>query len=70
MSNVKAVLESCGCKDLDYLGDGVYVGHDGYHIFLALGDGGPPGRPIGLEPVVFDALMRYRKRVGLAGEEG
>lgn len=51
-------------KDKEYLGDGVYCGHDGYHIFLWLGDGGPPGRPIAMEPQVLEALDRYRKRVG------
>lgn len=51
-------------EDQDYLGDGVYVGHDGYHIWLYLaGDPRPASVGIALEPLVLAALDRYRETV-------
>lgn len=44
----------------DYLGDGVYVSFDGYHIWIGLGSS---MKQIALEPAVFDALVNYRKRI-------
>lgn len=49
--------------DKDYIGDSVYVGHDGYHIWLWLDNGFGPKSPIALEPHLFDALMHYKERV-------
>lgn len=47
--------------DMDYLGDGVYAGHDGYQIWLTVGDHN--NEPlIALEPSVIDALIRYCAR--------
>lgn len=50
--------------DRDYLGDGVYVGHDGYHIVLWLESPGAfgPGA-IALEPEALRALHRYVERI-------
>lgn len=42
-----------------YLGDGVYASHDGYHIWLSLQD----GSRIALEPKVMDNLLRYHVHV-------
>lgn len=54
--------------DRDYLGDGVYVGHDGYHIVLWLESPGAFGpNAIALEPAVLNALRAYENRV--QGEE-
>lgn len=57
-------------QDPDYLGDGVYVGRDGYHIWLHLQPANP--RPasegIALEPNVLDALDRYRERERIANK--
>ncbi len=47
----------------DYLGDGVYVKFDGYHIVLYLDNGFGPHSPIALEPDVMDKLARYTKRI-------
>ena len=53
-------------QDKQHLGDGVYVGHDGYHIVLWLDNTGVFGlNAIALEPPVLDRLMKYRERVGL-----
>ena len=49
-------------KDRDYIGDGVYVANDGYNIILELTAQEPQHR-IALEPVVFDALVAYQKRL-------
>lgn len=46
----------------DYLGDGVYASHDGYHIVLDL-RGQDDYTKIALEPTVFDALVWYKERV-------
>lgn len=45
--------------DKEYLGDGVYVEHDGYQITLSTVPGGGHDT-IYLEPEVFNALIRYR----------
>ena len=51
-------------QDKDYLGDGVYVGHDGYHVVLWLEGAGFYGTDtVALDPPALEALDRYRKRV-------
>ena len=44
-----------------YLGDGVYVSCDGYHIILDLR--AQDRSRIALEPPVFDALLKYREEL-------
>jgi len=46
----------------EYLGDGVYVVFDGYSFVLDL-RGQDNSTKIILEPVVMDALDRFRKRI-------
>ena len=48
-------------KEDDYLGDGVYVSFDGYHIWLAPNE--PQNKVIAIEPSVMAALLRYANRV-------
>jgi hypothetical protein len=48
--------------DLEYLGDGVYVYHDGFQVWL-ITERDEGEHRIALEPVVFDNLVRYRKRI-------
>ena len=45
----------------EYLGDGVYVHYDGYHIVLSV----DPMCSILLDPAVFLALVDYEKKVGI-----
>jgi hypothetical protein len=60
-------------QDQDYMGDGVYVAHDGIQIWLRANDnrwGMPPSTSTGhgdiaLEPQVLLDLMSYALRVGL-----
>ena len=56
-------IKDTGYKYLDYLGDSVYAGFDGYHIRLMTWNGYPddPRNEIALEPAVFEALIRYQK---------
>jgi hypothetical protein len=58
-----------GVKDPDYLGDGVYCGHDGNGVLVVWlvhpGSLGPDA--IALEPQVMSALVRYRQRLSLRG---
>ena len=45
----------------EYLGDGVYVHYDGYHIVLSV----DPTCSIFLDHVVFSALVDYEKKSGI-----
>lgn len=59
-----------GLKDREYLGDGVYVGHDNFHIVLWLESESAFGpNAIALEPAVMGALQRYIDRVTPGVEE-
>lgn len=48
-------------KDKRYLGDAMYVQHDGFHVWLTTEDGVSVTNRIALEPKVFDALIKYRE---------
>lgn len=48
--------------DKDYLGDGVYVEHDGYSIILST-ERSSGLETIYLEPSVYAALVRYHDRL-------
>lgn len=47
----------------EYLGDGVYASFDGYHIWLAANH--HTNKVVALEPSVFEALIRYKKRLDM-----
>ena len=47
----------------DYIGDGVYVSFDGYHIWLKTQREEGEWHTIALEPSVLEALNRYAKRI-------
>lgn len=49
--------------DKDYLGDSVYVEHDGYMLTLTTENGFGPSNTIHLEPAVYEALVRYVERL-------
>lgn len=51
-------------QDMDYIGDSVYVSHDGYQIWLRLNDHRSPAL-VALEPGVLANLDDYRRRVGI-----
>jgi hypothetical protein len=46
-----------------YIGDGVYVDYDGYHIVLTTENGIETTKTIALEPELLDALKRFDARV-------
>ncbi len=46
-------------KDISYLGDGVYCGHDGYQIWLYTQTGGYDDQAIALDPYVQERLRNY-----------
>jgi hypothetical protein len=51
-------------RDQEYLGDGVYVGHDGYHFVLWLESAGAFGpNAIALEPPLIARLNEYLARL-------
>jgi hypothetical protein len=50
--------------DQTYLGDGVYAGHDGYHVVLWLESTGAYGpNAIALEPELIQRLSEYQRRL-------
>lgn len=49
-------------QDMDYLGDGVYVGHDGYQLWLTT-DSHNNKELIALEPNVIKSLNNYFNRI-------
>jgi hypothetical protein len=46
-------------KDVSYLGDGVYIGHDGYQLWLFLSNGIGEHSFIAIEPYVIESLRSY-----------
>lgn len=50
-------------RDKIYLGDGVYAGKDGFHIWIWTSNGENESTPIALEPAVLDSLIAYRARL-------
>lgn len=48
-------------QNMDYLGDGVYVGHDGYQLWLTVGSH-ENAELIALDPSVLVNLIRYAKQ--------
>lgn len=50
-------------RDPQYLGDGVYVGHDGYQLWLSVGDHVHP--TIALEPGLAQRIVDYAKSKGV-----
>lgn len=51
-------------RDPQYLGDGVYVGHDGSQLWLRTGTHLNIYNQIALEPNVIKSLNDYAKRQG------
>ncbi len=46
----------------EYMGDSVYAEFDGYSVTLTTENGCGPSNTICLEPVVLDAINRFRDR--------
>lgn len=46
-----------------YLGDAVYAYFDGYHVVLETTDGIKIENRIGLDPVVFENLIRFEQTI-------
>ena len=49
-------------KDASYLGDGVYVYSDGYHVWLVTGSHDHPDNKVALDSYVLDAFMKWLER--------
>ncbi len=50
-------------QDREYLGDGVYIGHDGYQLWLSVEGGNEAPCFIAIEPAVFKSLLAYAKKI-------
>lgn len=53
-----------------YLGDGVFVAHDGYQLMLTVSDGMKTTDTIFLDPGVWAALKDYVERIELDSLRG
>lgn len=49
-------------QDMDYMGDGVYVGHDGYQLWLTTGSHENP-ELLAIDMNVLKALNNYAHRI-------
>ena len=52
-----------GLTHQDYLGDGAYVGFDGYHVVLYTSDGISYTRPVYMEPNVVRGFQNWLSRL-------
>jgi hypothetical protein len=59
----------CSLKNKNYLGDGVYCGHDEFQLWLYLSNGITEHSFIAMEPEALLALVNYMKNVGLIDRE-
>jgi hypothetical protein len=50
-------------KDVSYLGDGVYVGHDDYQLWLYSYHGQRVTNKIALNNSVYKKLIAYKERI-------
>ena len=46
----------------EYIGDGVYAAYDGWWVLLRIDDHRNEASQICLEPDVFEALVRFKRR--------
>lgn len=51
-----------------YLGDGVYVGHDGYQTWIVTFDGIRVTNQVALEPGMVQKISDWHQRVVMRGE--
>lgn len=54
-------------RDVEYIGDAIYIGHDGYQVWLIHHDGIETRDAIALEDVTFEAMTSYRDRLKAKG---
>lgn len=47
-------------QDMQYMGDGVYIGHDGYQLWLTTGSHENP-ELIAIDPNVLANIVKYAK---------
>lgn len=52
-------------QNVQYLGDAVYAGHDGYQVWIWTSDGENESMAIALERNTLGALASYAQRLGL-----
>lgn len=49
-------------RDVEYLGDGVYVGHDGHHVVLTTGSIAHPDNVVYLDPNVLAQFAKWTQK--------
>lgn len=52
-------------RDPQFIGDGVYCGHDGYQVWVWTSNGIRDSEAIALEPGVLEQLRRYAQDRGI-----
>ena len=48
-------------RDVTYLGDGAYMGHDGFQVWVFTSDGMYDDNFVALEPAAVEKLYQYMK---------
>ena len=61
-------MELSDLKDTNYIGDGVYVGHDGFHVWLVTHNGYTITNEVALEPAVIEGFVKWLAQ--LKGRKG
>lgn len=56
-------MDKSELKDITYIGDGVYAGHDGYQIWTFTSNGITDDNFTAFEPMAVDTLYRYKNKL-------
>lgn len=51
--------------NVEYLGDGVYAGHDSYEVWVWASNGVNETPPVALEPGTLHSLIQYARHQGI-----
>lgn len=52
-------------RDVEHLGDGAYVGHDGYQVWVWASDGVHDSSPVALDRLAIGRLAAYARQKGV-----
>lgn len=58
MNEAETLRDEYGCDQIEYIGDGVYAGYDGYHIWVCCRRGDQM-HAVAFEPATFKKLADY-----------
>jgi hypothetical protein len=64
------MVDTISLRDREYLGDAVYVGHDGFNVWLTTEDGVSITNQIALDPEVWKRLLKWRQTIDRRAPKG